>query len=119
MKIGFIAMNHSRSRIDADKVREEGDFLLQNLSHALDQHQQQFADKITGSLREYFDPDSGRFNERVKLLVGQDGELERIIRAQVEGEASPIAQTLAAHAGKDSLFMRILDPKYPEGVVPS
>ena len=44
------------------------------------------------ALRDYFDPKSGRFAERVQALVDEDGELARVIRSQVEGSDSSLAQ---------------------------
>ena len=118
LKIGVIAMRQAQGRIDAERVRQEGEILVQNMGHALDQHHQQVTGKINDFLKDYFDPDSGRFNERVQRLVGQNGELERAIRAHIEGDGSPMAQTLAAHVGKESPLMRILDFQSPDGLIP-
>ena len=117
LKIGVIALLQNQSRIDAETVRHEGEIIIENLNHAFDQHHRQITDRLTASLKEYFDPESGRFNERIKLLIQQDGELERVMRSQVEGENSLMAQTLAAYTGKESPLMRILDPKEPEGLI--
>ena len=52
----------------------------------------QLQDKLAGSLKEYFDPQSGRFHERVQQLVKQDGELEQLLRRQIGGEDSELCQ---------------------------
>ncbi len=117
LKIGAIALRQAQGRIDTERVRQEGKALIQNMSHVLDQHQQEVTGKIGDFLKDYFDPESGRFNERVQRLVGQDGELERVIRAQVEGDGSRLAQTLTTHVGKESPIMRVLDPEASTGVI--
>ena len=117
LKIGAIALRQAQGRIDTDRVRQEGETLIQNMGHVLDRHHQEVTKKIGDFLKDYFDPESGRFNERVQRLVGQDGELERVIRAQVEGDGSRLAQTLTTHVGKESPIMRVLDPEASNGVI--
>ena len=53
----------------------------------------------------------------VKRLTEKDGDLERVIRAQVEGSDFGLAQTLTTHVGKDSPLMRTLDPEATTGLI--
>ena len=117
MKIGVIALQQAQGRIDADRVRQEGDRFIENMGLALAEHQRGITQQIGDSLKTYFDPESGRFSERVQRLVAEGGELERIIRAQVEGDSSRMAQTLMPHVGKDSPLMRALDPNASNGLI--
>ena len=90
------------------------------MSEALERHEQGVVRQIGGCLGEYFDPNSGLFTQRVRGLVGQGeeaGELERIIRRQVEGDGSLLSKTLVAHVGDSSPLMRILDPQSAGGLV--
>jgi hypothetical protein len=91
--------------------------LLENLGHALAEHQRGFANQIGGCLKDYFDPESGRFNERVERLIRKDGELERLLRSQIGGDGSELAQTLAGHMGEHSPLMQMLDPEASDGLV--
>ena len=50
-------------------------------------------------------------------LVGKDGELESIIRGQIEGDDSQLVKTLTAHMGKDSPLMQTLNPEAADGVI--
>ena len=109
LKIGVTALRQAQGRIDAEQIHQAGDTIIRNMAHALDQHQRDVTDKIGDFLKDYFDPESGRFNERVQRLVGNDGELERVIRPLVEGDGSHLAQTLIAHVGKDSPLMQTLE----------
>lgn len=119
MKIGAVALAQARGRIDADRVRAEGDRLMENLGLALAEHQRSVAEQIGTCLKGYFDPESGRFNERVERLVRKDGELERLLRSQIGGEGSELAQTLAGHVGEHSPLMQLLDPEASDGLLGS
>ena len=63
----------AQGRVDADRIRAEGDRLLSDLQHVLDEHQLSVTQRVAGSLKDYFDPDSGRFNERVERLITRLG----------------------------------------------
>ena len=49
--------------------------------------------------------------------MGKDGELETIIRGQIEGDDSQLVKTLTAHMGKDSPLMQTLHPEAADGVI--
>ena len=119
MKIGALALEQARGRIDAERVRAEGDRLLENLGRALSEHQRSVAEQIGTCLKDYFDPESGRFNERVERLVRKDGELEGLLRSQIGGEGSELAKTLAGHVGEHSPLMQLLDPEASDGILGS
>ena len=120
MKVGVIAFRQAQGQVDAYQVRDAGERVIADMSAALERHRRETAEQVSGCLREYFDPKSGLFNQRVRGLVGQGdeaGELERLIRRQVEGDGSLLAKTLAAHVGDQSPLMRVLDPQSTGGVV--
>ena len=109
MKIGSLALEQARGRIDAERVRAEGDRLLENLGRSLAEHQRSVADQIGTCLKDYFDPESGRFNERVERLIRKDGELERLLRSQIGSEGSELAQTLAMTTPADRTLITLGD----------
>ena len=117
MRIGAIALRQAEGQIDSDRVRQEGEHLISVMDQALSQHQQEVTRKIGDFLKLYFDSESGQFDKRVKALVGQDGELERAIRKQVEGSDSSLAQTLAAQVGQNSPLMQVLDVNANDGLL--
>ena len=118
LKIGTIALRQAQGRIDADTVRHEGELFIQNMGNALEKHQSEVTGQISNCLTEYFHPDSGRFNERVKRLVdGDDGDIARLIRGQIAGDGSELAQTLTQHVGKESLLMQTLDVNATDGLI--
>lgn len=119
LKIGALALRHAQGRIDAERIRNEGDRLIAELAHRLHEHGRAVNEQVASRLQEYFDPKSGRFNERVERLVTKDGELEALLRGQLSGDSSELARTLAAYVGEHSPIMQILDPSTTKGLVGS
>jgi len=84
IRIGVLALQQAQGRIDTESVRNEGDRLIAALENRLAQYQDQLRSVLGGTLKDYFDPNDGRFTERVERLIRQDGDLEKVIRTQME-----------------------------------
>jgi hypothetical protein len=110
LRIGVLALRQAQGQIDAAAVRQEGDRLLHNVKTALEHHSDLLNQRMTTQLRDYFDPQTGRFQERVERLIRQDGELEQLLRRSVGDGDSELCRTLATHVGGSSPLMRLLDP---------
>jgi hypothetical protein len=119
LRIGVLALKQARGQVDADLVRRETDRLLQLLDSQLSNHAKSVHERLTDSLQVYFDPETGRFHERVERLVRKDGELEDVIRRQVGQDDSELAKTLAAHFGVESPLMKLLSPDQSQGLLAS
>jgi hypothetical protein len=117
LKIGTLALRHAKGRIDAERIKKEGDRLLENLDSALAEHQRGLVQQLTSNLKEYFDPQSGRFNERIERLIKQDGDLEQLLGRQVGADGSELVRTLTAHIGEHSPLMQMLDPQASDGLL--
>jgi hypothetical protein len=103
--------------VDAQAVRGEVERMLAELRSGLDAHRSHLQEQLGRALRDYFDPEDGRFEERVRRLVDDDGELATVVRSQVAGSDSALARTLAQHVGEGSALLRALDPTNAEGLV--
>jgi hypothetical protein len=120
LRIGILALRQAQGNVDAEVVRNEGQRLIAELSRELALGVQQIDSKIAGSLKLYFDPQSGHFTERVERLVRKDGDLETVLRQQIgDGESSELARTLARRIGESSPLMRRLDPQDAAGIARS
>jgi hypothetical protein len=117
LRIGVLALKQARGQLDGDLVRREGDRLLSLLQSRLDEHARAVHERTATTLREYFDPQSGRFHERVNRLIGRDGELEQVLRRQLGAEDSELAKTLAAHFGEESELLKWLSPDESRGLL--
>ena len=117
LRIGWLSLRTARGQVDAQAVRGEVERMLAELRSGLDAHRSHLQEQLGRALREYFDPDGGRFEERVRRLVHDDGELATVIRSQVAGSDSALARTLAQHVGEGSALLRTLDPANAEGLV--
>src|ERR1035437_1127531 len=119
LRIGVLSLKHARGQIDADAVMHEREKLLKDLKTALDGSRNEIHTNLTSALKEYFYPNDGRFQERVERLIKQDGDLEQVLRRQVGNDGSELATTLAAHIGKNSPLMKLLNPEESDGLVSS
>ena len=117
LRIGVLALRQAQGQVDADAVRRESDRLLGELAGQLEQHRTRVTQEIGGHLKDYFDPSSGRFNERVERLLKKDGELEAALRRQLGEQDSELARTLTAHVGESSPLMKVLDPEASTGLL--
>ncbi|MDJ0864886.1 MAG: hypothetical protein QNK03_02180 [Myxococcota bacterium] len=117
LRIGVLSLRTARGQVDAQTVRGEVERMLGDLRKGLDEHRGTLQLEVERTLREYFDPKSGRFPERVEALTREDGELAQVIRRHVEGSDSALVRTLAQHVGSESPLLRLLDPDHTGGVV--
>lgn len=120
MKIGVIAFRQAQGQVDAHQIRDAGERMIMDMRSALEKHEYSVIEQLGGCIKEYFDPSSGLFTQRVRGLIGQNeetGELERVIRRQIDGEGSVLAKTLASHVGNESPLMRVLDPESTNGLI--
>jgi hypothetical protein len=117
LKIGVLALRHVGGQATADLIQRESARLVKDMQQTLEQHKQLVSSQLGSTLKEYFDPQDGRFSERVQRLVAHDGELSKLICGLIDGENSLFARTLVAHVGRDSPLMKQLDPQQSQGLL--
>jgi hypothetical protein len=117
LRIGILALRQARGQLDADVIQRESQRMLGNLQNQLQSHAIQLQQQLSGSLKEYFDPQSGRFQERIERLIKQDGELEQMLRRQIGGTDSELCKTLLNHVGDGSPLLKLLSPDESKGVL--
>ena len=117
LRIGVLALRQAQGSVDAEALKHEGQHLISSLSHELQLRVADIDRNIASVLKQYFDPKSGYFSERVERLVRKGGDLERVLRQQIgDGESSELARALARRVGESSPLMRRLDPQDAEGI---
>ena len=116
LRIGVAALNNASGQVDADELRYASERWFEQLDGALRQHRDGLMQEMTAGLRAYFDPDSGRLEERLTRLVRRDGELEQVLRRNVGGDDSALARTLSTLVGPDSELQRLLCASNPDGL---
>jgi len=117
LKIGVLALRQARGQVDGNVIQRECERMLTFLDGQLKSHGSQVNERLTTILRDYFDPETGRFHDRVQRLVKQDGELEQLLRRQIGREDSELCKTLALHFGQQSPLMRVLSPTESDGLM--
>lgn len=111
LKIGILSLNAARGTVDGAAIRQEGDRLLGTLEERLNKHRELLDEALGGTLRNYFDPASGTFTERVQRLLRHDGDLASVIGGQVETARRTLDDLLVKHLGEDSALQALLSPE--------
>ena len=110
LRIGVLAMRMANGHVDAASIRMAGDKLLADLRETLAARGSEISSAIASALGQYFDPESGALHQRLRALISEDGELERVLRAHIGGDESQLARTLA-----DSPLIKMLAPDDESG----
>jgi hypothetical protein len=118
LKIGVLALKSAQSKVDVHTIHTEIDRMMGLLQTNLAMHNHAVNDSIQTRLKEYFDPSSGRFEERIKrLLHKDDGELASLIKQQVVKTSTTLSDNLTPLIGPGSRLLTILDPDNKTGLV--
>jgi hypothetical protein len=117
LKIGMLALRRASTALDGEFIQRETTRLLDSMRDKLDQHAQSAHERLTLALKEYFDPESGRFSQRVRRLTADDGELATLLRSLLDGDDSRLAKTLLSHVGENSALMKHLSPDQSQGLL--
>ena len=75
LKIGVLALRRASTAFDGEFIQRETSRLLDSLRQQLDEHSRSSHERLNHSLKEYFDPQDGRFSQRVQSLTAADGDL--------------------------------------------
>lgn len=117
LRVGVIALRQAGGVVDAEKLKSEGVRILSELETRLSKHATELDAKIGGELEKYFDPAKGSFQHRVATLIGDGGDLSKLLKQHVDGDNSLLAQQLAKAVGENSPLMRHLGPKEKDGLI--
>ncbi|HMO85293.1 MAG TPA: hypothetical protein PKC18_10270, partial [Lacipirellulaceae bacterium] len=117
LKIGVLALRRASSALDGEFIQRETTRLLDSLRRSLDEHSRGAYDRLNQSLKDYFDPQDGRFTQRVQCLTAADGDLAKLLSSQLDGEDSRLARTLLHHLGENSPLLKWLSPDQSQGLL--
>lgn len=117
LKIGVLALRRASTAFDGEFIQRETSRLLETLRQQLDDHSKNAHERLNHSLKEYFDPQDGRFSQRVQSLTAADGDLARLLAGSLDGEDSRLAKTLLSHVGTNSPLMKQLSPDQSQGLL--
>lgn len=116
MRIGVLALRQAGGTLDGQTLRNEGERLVEQVEGRLREHASTLNKAVEKELKAYFDPSSGHFQQRVKALVSDDGELARVLKAHL-GDNGTLAQQLARSVGENSPLMKHLSPEQKDGLI--
>jgi hypothetical protein len=110
LRIGILAIQSANGKIDSEAIRNEGNRLIGELSSLIEGNRTRTSEEVEGILRNYFNPENGRFTENVERLVRKDGDLQRLLQGHMELTQTRLQQTIGQLVGQESPIMRMLSP---------
>jgi len=119
LRLGILALRQASGSIDAERIRNEGERLVADVRTQLSEHSGHISTTLGTIIRQYFDPQTGHFTERLDRLVRQDGDLEAVLSRHLDGESSSLARTLADFVGENSPLLKQLSPQQGDGFLAS
>jgi hypothetical protein len=117
LRLGVLALKQARGQVDGHALKREGERLFADVAKALATHQSHLDSTLANTLRDYFDPTNGRFNERIDRLLKKDGELELLLARKITSENSEMSTALSRQIGQGSPLFRLLSPNESEGLL--
>src|SRR5450432_3339791 len=116
LRIGVLALRSAAGQVDAASIGEAGTELVSEVREVLSRRVTEMSERVASTLTQYLDPQSGALPQRLNALVRQDGELERLFRAQIGADDSLLAWSLASHLGEGSPLFKLLSPTDAAGL---
>lgn len=110
LKIGVLSLRAAKGTVDGEAIKSNGERLISQLGERLQSHRDLIDQALEGTLRGYFDPNSGHFAARVAALTQDDGELAQLVRRQVGGESEKLRALLEGYLGTDGELSKLLVP---------
>jgi hypothetical protein len=117
LNLGIRVLNLATVQLDQQTIRDEANNLMGNLKQTMTEHADHAATAVETIFKQYLDPSTGVFNQRLNNLTKKDGELATVLSDYLEGDDSEIAHTLAHHIGENSPLFKKLDPEQKESLV--
>lgn len=108
LKVGVMAVRAAKGEVDGEAIKRSGEALLLQIGERLEAFRESMGGQVASVLGQYFDPTSGAFNTRVRALVEDNGELERVVRAPLQQEGERLKGTIEALIGPDGRLTRLL-----------
>jgi hypothetical protein len=110
LRVGVLALRSASGQIDATSIREAGTLLVGEVRDLLSARATEMTERLSSTLVQYLDPQSGLLPQRLQALVRKDGELDRMLSANVGADDSLLARSLATHLGQGSPIFKLLSP---------
>lgn len=110
LRVGVLALRTASGQIDAAAIREAGTALVGEVRDLLSARATELTERLSSTLTQYLDPQSGALPQRLQSLTSKDGELDRLLRAHVGADDSVLARSLTSHLGEGSPIFKMLSP---------
>ena len=107
VNIGIVALDTATKQAEAIRLSD----MEKSLQDFFNSTRVKMSNDLGTILENYFDPTSGKFEQRIDLLInGKDGgELGRLLETQLRGADSPLQKVLDDFLGPKSSFSQQLE----------
>jgi len=116
-RIGLRALGNAYSQARESRIEDIGRALVGDVERGVRTHLEHQLETMVSVFKRYFDPAEGEVAQRMTAFLADEGVLHRLLRDQIGGDRSVLAQTLARHVGENSELFRRLSPSDKQGVV--
>ncbi len=116
LRIGVLALRNASGQLDGRAINEAGDKLLGDIRELLLTRTGNLTGEVSNLFQRYLDPESGMFVQTLDHLVGDNGDLRRVLSDLIGPDQSALATTLANHLGDRSPLFKLLSPTEAEGL---
>lgn len=111
LRIGVLALRTVSGEVDATAIKDAGRQVLAEIKTELTVWANDTTRTIANELKNYFDPTSGQFHQRVRKLIALDGELETVMKSLIGNhEGSLLVSTINERLGSKSDLFKLLSP---------
>jgi len=116
LRIGILALRNASGQLDGRSIKDAGDKLLGDVRELLLSRAGNLTSEVSTLFQRYLDPESGMFVRTLDQLVGDNGDLRRVLSDLIGPDQSTLATTLATHLGDRSPLFKLLSPVDAEGL---
>src|SRR2546426_7601192 len=88
LRIGVLAMRNAGGELDARTVKEAGDRLIGDIRELLATREGSLTNEVSTLFHKYLDPQNGSFAQAVDHLLGDNGDLARILSDHLDPDHS-------------------------------
>jgi hypothetical protein len=116
LRVGVLALRMANGQVDGASIREAGHALMGEVRELLSTRVAEIHERVSATLAQYLDAQTGALPQRLHALLRPNGELERVLAAHVGGDGSLMARSLATHVGEGSALFKLLSPTDANGL---
>ena len=106
LRIGVHALDLATSRAESERLRDTGDQFLKEFQGSITTIQETVEKQVIGTLKEYLDPQSGKFKTSINDFVSDQGVIGTTLRKTIDDVNKSVKSELNLKVGPESNFAK-------------